>query len=305
MLHDKKALLLLLILFLLVLASCSTNTKDDPCDPDPTTEACLDSEFPELDSKNFSNSTTINNQWLPRTPGNHYVYEGTTVEDGESIPHRIETTITDLTKVIEDIRTVVVLIKDFAGESDDEELVEAEIAFFAQDDDGNVWNFGEYPEEYEEEELVDAPTWIVGIEDARAGHFMKANPQKGDAYPQGWGPGVEWADRAQVVETGKDNVCVPFKPEPDCFDNVTVIEEFDQAEENAFQVKYYADGVGNIKVGFRGDDTSQEELELVKFEQLSPEDLTKAREEALELEKNAYENSEDVYGQTSPIEQSE
>ena len=57
-----------------------------------------------------------------------------------------------------------------------------------------------------------------------------------------------------------------LSPAPDCFDDVTVIEEFDQAEENAFQIKYYANGTGNIKVGFRGDDASQEELELVKFE---------------------------------------
>ena len=40
-------------------------------------------------------------------------------------------------------------------------LQEQELAFFAQDDQGNVWNFGEYPEEYDNGKFTGAPsTWI-------------------------------------------------------------------------------------------------------------------------------------------------
>jgi hypothetical protein len=49
--------------------------------------------------------------------------------------------------------TVAVWDRDFQ----DGELVEEELSFFAQDDGGTVWNFGEYAEEYEDGEFVGAP----------------------------------------------------------------------------------------------------------------------------------------------------
>lgn len=127
---------------------------------------------------------------------------------------------------------------------------------------------------------------------------MKAEPQFGaPSYSQGWGPAVNWTDRAQVAEIGVEN-CVPF----DCYENVLVIEEFSQEELGAFQLKYYAPGVGNVRVGWRGDDATRETLELVDFVQLGPEALAEARAEALELEKRAYEINKEVYGQTPPAE---
>ena len=60
-------------------------------------------------------------------------------------PHQVITTVTDLTKVIDGVRTVVIWERDI----NDGRLLEGELAFQAQDDDGNVWNLGEYPEEYD------------------------------------------------------------------------------------------------------------------------------------------------------------
>ena len=55
-------------------------------------------------------------------------------------------TVTDLTKEINGVRTVVLWDRDInAGK-----LLEGELAMWAQDDDGNVWLLGEYPEEYDE-----------------------------------------------------------------------------------------------------------------------------------------------------------
>ena len=118
------------------------------------------------DPKNFHRSTNIDNKWLPMKPGMRWVYEGTTVEDdGEVVPHRIEIYVTDLTKIINGVRTVVSYDLDYT----DGELEEAELAFYAQDNDGNVWRFGEYPEEYDDGMVVDAPAWIDGLAGARAG----------------------------------------------------------------------------------------------------------------------------------------
>jgi hypothetical protein len=82
------------------------------------------------------------------------------------------------------------------------------------------------------------------------------------------------------------------------FDDVLVIEEFNAEEPGALQLKYYARGVGNVRVGWRGDDSQQETLELVEVIQLDPEALAEVRAEALALETRAY-----VYAQTPPAEQ--
>jgi len=262
----------------------------------PTQEPTVDPEFAleDLDSAVFDNPTEINNQWFPLTPGTEYVFDGLTEVGGSKIPHSITFTVTDLTKEVAGVRTVVAYILDYS----DGELVEAEIAFYAQDNDGNVWFMGEYPEVYELGAIVEAPAWIPGLKGAKAGIVMKADPQLGmPSYAQGWGPSVNWNDRGRVVALG-EQTCVPVA----CYEDVLVTEEFSQSEPEAFQVKYYAPGVGNIKVGWRGDDASREILELVTLTQLSPEALAEVRAAALELEQSALENSKEVYAASAPLE---
>ena len=58
--------------------------------------------------------------------------------------------------------------------------------------------------------------------------------------------------------------------------------------------------MGNVRVGFV-DDPEGETLVLVGVNQLSPDELARARQDALKLEKHAYKIS-DLYRQTSPIE---
>jgi len=226
-------------------------------------------------------------------PPGSYILRATT-EEGETFAHRLEFTVTDLTKEIQGVQTRVAWIVDYRND----EVVEKEIAFYAQDNGGNVWYLGEYPEEYEDGEFVAAPTWIHGLQDAKAGIKMKAAPQPGTpSYFQGWAPAVDWADYAQVDNMGQET-CVPL----DCYADVLVIAESSLAEKDAFQLKYYARDVGEIRVDWRGADATQEALELVDFMLLSPEALAQVRALALELEKHAYEISKEVYALTPPAE---
>ena len=196
--------------------------------------------------------------------------------------------------MIDGIESVVIWDRDYS----EGDLVETELAFFAQDNDGNVWRTGEYPEVYENGVLVEAPTWISGLKNAVAGVMMPANPTVGaPSYSQGWGPAVDFTDRAQVDEDGLE-VCV----EIGCYDNVIMTAEYSRSEPNAFQLKYYAPGVGNIKVGWRGDDATRETLELVEIRELNAEELEEVREMALQLEQSAYETSKEVYDQTEPAQ---
>jgi hypothetical protein len=262
----------------------------------PTPEETVDFEnqLEDFDPSNFDDPTNIDNPWFPLIPGMQYIYEGFTEEGGRSVPHRVIFTVTNLTKEIAGVRTVVIWDQDIS----EGELVEAELAFFAQDNDGNVWHLGQYPEVYEEGKLVETPAWITGFKGARAGISMKVEPRLGtSSYSQGWGPAVNWTDRAQVALMGQ-KTCVPSG----CYENVLVIEEFSREEPDAFQLKYYAHGVGNVQVGWKGEDATKETLELIEIVQLSPEELEDVRVQALELEKRAYRFSKEVYDQTAPIE---
>jgi hypothetical protein len=264
-----------------------------PASPEVTAAETWGPE-PGYDRTAFSNPTQIDNRWLPLKPGTQLVLEGHTVEDGEKIPHRVVTIVTDLTKVVDGIRNVVVWERDYAEDT----LEESELALFAQADDGNVWHFGQYPEEYEEGEVAGTPAWIHGIEGAQAGIAIKAESQPGSpSYSQGWGPEVDWTDRARVHQVGQ-RTCV----RAGCYENVLVTDETSREEPDAHQYKFYAPGVGNMRVGFGGDDPTKETLELVEVVQLDAEALAKARAEVLTLEKSAYQRSKDVYGRTAPAQ---
>ena len=257
--------------------------------------ATPEKEFEDFDRNNFDRSTTVDNPWFPLKAGMSWVYRGTTLERGKRVAHRLVTVVTDLTKVIDGVRTVVVWVEDYQ----EGKLVEAELAFFAQDKDGNVWSFGEYPEEYFNGRIIRAPAWIHSLDEARAGIMMQAKPQLDTpSYSQGWGPTVLWSDRGQVDQMGQ-KTCVPLR----CYDDVLIVAETTKAEPNAAQLKYYSRGIGKIRVGWRGQgEKLQEVLELTEFSMLGPEALAKVRAAALKLEKSAYNVSKEVYGATPPSE---
>jgi hypothetical protein len=240
-----------------------------------------------FDPANFTRSEKVDNKWLPLKPGTELVYTGSSA-DGKK---RLVFTVTDLVKVVGGVRNVVVWDRDYTNG----ELVEAELAFFAQDDFGNVWHTGEYPEEYQGGKVVGAPAWIVGVKGAKAGFEMQAKPRLGaPIYAQGYAPPpVDWTDHAQVYKLGEKN-CVPLR----CYTNVLTTREFNLEERGRFQLKYYAAGVGNTRVGWLGKDQDKEAVALVKLVHLSPAALARARAAALELEARAYKTKPAVYGGT-------
>src|SRR3712207_8408363 len=46
----------------------------------------------------------------------------------------------------------------------------------------------------------------------------------------------------------------------DCYENVLVTEEFNPSEPGAYQLKYYAPDVGNVRVGWRRSEEHTSEL---------------------------------------------
>jgi hypothetical protein len=250
-------------------------------------------ELLDIDPTNFDKSTVIDNAYMPMKPGHRLVYEGYQIdENGEQIPHVVVETVTDLTKEINGVRTIVSVEEDYS----DEELVELEIAFHAQDNDGNVWHLGQLSEVYEEGVLVGGRVWLVGYtEGAHAGIRMLAEPKVGDTYSQGYAPApFYWTDRSLVYRMDQQTT-VPTGS----YENVIVIAEWDEETvEGVFQDKYHAPGVGVVRIGFRGPDPEKEEMELVQITELSPAEMADVRREALRIEERAY-----LYGLTPPAEQ--
>jgi len=290
------AVVLISLLIMLSAAACGAQSGSTEDGSKNTQTAPLTGTAEDFERARFDDPTQIDNKWLPLTPGTQLVFEGSAiVDEGGRQSRRVVTTVTDLSKVIDGVRTLVISEKDYtAGQ-----LSEPELAFFAQDNAGNVWLVGEYPEEYENGKFDKAPAWISGQKGARAGIAMLANPRLGTPdYAQGFAPPpVDFTDRARVYKMGQQTR-VPV----DRYKNVLVTEEFNPDEPGAFQLKYYASGVGNVRVGWRGKKEEEKEtLELVDLNHLSPEDLAKVRRDAMEMDQRAYERSE-VYRETQRAE---
>jgi hypothetical protein len=248
----------------------------------------------EFDPNTYSDGTEIDNKWLPLIPGTRYVLEGTADRGaGEPLPHRVVFTVTDVTKVVNGVRTLVAWDRDFFNGP----LVEEEIAFFAQDDYGNVWGFGEYPEEYEGDEFIGAPaTWLAGVDGAEAGIHMRAKPRvETPAFVQGFAPAIEFFNLVKVLAT-RQKTCIPLA----CYRNVVIQDESDPLEPAKGHVhKYYAPRVGNVQVLPAGN-PEMETLTLAEVVRLSPEERAEANARTLELDTRAYEFAADVYGDTAP-----
>lgn len=278
------------LLAILVASTCLGLSTSVAVAQKSNTPSPPEKRFEDLDRNNFDRSTNVDNKWFPLKPGTQLVYKGFTEENKRRIPHRLVMTVTDLTKVIDGVRTVVVWEEDYkAGK-----LLEGEIIFFAQDKNGNVWHLGQLREMYDENEFVGGRAWLSGTDGARAGIMMQAEPRLGTpSYSQGYAPPpFNWTDRGKVDQMGQ-KTCVPTG----CYGDVLVIaENSDEEGPDAQQLKYYASGVGFVRVGWRGKgEKMKETLELAEIIKLTPDALAKAREQALGLEQRAY-----IYGRTPP-----
>jgi hypothetical protein len=201
-----------------------------------------------FDLANFSGAA-IDNPFLPLVPGTRRVYEGTTAEGLEGVVVEV----TYQTKVI--LGVTCVEVHDVV--TLDGEVIEDTLDWFAQDDDGNVWYFGEDSKEIENGVVVSTEgSWQAGVDDAQAGIAMLAAPAVGITYSQEFYED-EAEDMATVVGLGED-VDVPAGSFAGCLHT----EDFTPLEPGNVEDKFYAPGVGTVlEVGADG-----ERIELVAVE---------------------------------------
>jgi hypothetical protein len=261
----------------------------------PAPELCGPGSAIKFDKTAFPESPVIDNKWFPLKPGMKYTTTGAVESEGGTTERRVTHTVTGLTKVIDGVKTQVMWDRDYQ----DGALVESELAFFAQDNAGTVWLFGEYPEEFEEDKFIGAPnTFIHGISGSQAGIAMQAAPRtRTPAYVQAHAASVGFLDCGLVFD---DNIalCVP----KGCYGDVLVIDEHNPLEPNVgHQRKYYSAGTGLVKVTAEGG-VNQETLDLTRVEHLTDGQLAEINQQALELDQHGYEVSKDVYANTARAE---
>jgi hypothetical protein len=202
-----------------------------------------------IDPANFVD--TIDNQWFPLLPGSRYVYRG--VKNGETAIDVV--TITGETKVIDGVKSLAVRdVLKLGGK-----LAEKTEDWYVQDRQGNVWYFGEDTAEYNDNGKVVSTegSWQSGVDGARPGIFMPADPQTGQSFQQEFYPG-QAEDHFVVLDmlgTGK----VPYGS----FKDALVTAEWTPLEPRVLTEKFYLKGIGQVKeIDVAGGD---EHTELVSF----------------------------------------
>lgn len=230
---------------------------------------------------------TVTNPWLPLEAGYQAIELGTLNRGGTTLEHRRVWTITNVTKVIDGMRAVLVLDQNV----DAGEISEQAVDYLAIDTDGSVLYLGSYTEAYEGGQFVNAAdAWLAGVNAVR-GTLMPGDPQPGSgSFTQADIPGQEFST-AKVLKMGQ-SLCVPF----DCYTDVLVIQEGDE-------YKYFASGVGELKIEPHYSGGEQEKLELINVVRLSPQGLAEFSAEAMRLDEHARQTSTKVFGNSEPAGQ--
>lgn len=284
---------------LLLSTACSAaTTRTIRAQASPTPPSAIVTPLPcgpytSFGARNFSHAAAISNRWFPLVPGTQMIFTGTSSQDGTPTKHREEFTVTGLTKMVDGVDTRVITDRDF----NDGSLDEQELTFFAQDNSGNVWNLGEYPEDYEDNKLTGAPdTWIAGAAGAEGGVQLPATSRVGaPAYRQGFSPGIKFLDCGKALETGQ-NTCVGSS----CYTDVLVVDEWSPLDpKSGHQRKFYASAFGVVKIT-AVDDPEAEETHLTSTRHLSPQQLADANKAALAMDERAYHSVAGIYAKTEP-----
>lgn len=220
-------------LLLLVGAACTGDDSDDG-DGDAASTPVIDpgdggDYNPVLDPASFV--PRIDNPYLPLTPGSRWVYES---DDGSE---RIEVVVLEETREILGITATIV--RDTVTE--DGEVIEDTLDWFAQDADGNVWYLGEDSRDFEDGEQVSTEgSWEAGVDGAKAGIVMPATLTAGFTYRQEYYEG-EAEDLGQVIRVdGSETVGGT------AYTELLVTREWNPLEPEVVEEKYYARGTGLV-----------------------------------------------------------
>lgn len=265
----------------------AASTPSPTPSPRPSSPAVqrVNANYKKFDPKNFGEPTGDLNKWYPLVPGTQTLRDGSITRGSRKLTHQLRVTVTDVTKEVNGVRTVLVLDQDI----DAGQVGEASLDYLAQDKFGNIWYLGSYTELYEGGEFVNAvDAWLAGENDAKPGVWMLTDPKEGMKFVQA--QTSEETIRAEVAKVD-ERKCVPF----DCFKSLAILED-------GSEFKYYGPGVGHIATEPNYSGGEQEIEELVNVVKLKPQGLAEMSAEALKLDKRASKEAKSVFGGSEPAQ---
>lgn len=179
--------------------------------------------------------TVIDNPFMPLTVGSTYHYTGETPGGTETV----DIEVLPEKKMVMGISCTVVLDRAYLND----ELIEETYDWYAQDRDGNVWYMGEAVDNYVGGVVNNHyGSWEAGVDGAEPGIVMLGNPVIGLQYRQEHYIG-EAEDQGKVLSK-TEPVTVPAGS----FLNCLKVEETNPLDKNFLEYKYYAKGVGLVRV---------------------------------------------------------
>jgi hypothetical protein len=192
------------------------------------------------------------NPYFPLKPGTVSILRGS--EDGERLRER--TTVTSSTKVIEGVTTTVVHDVLY----NEGVLEEKTVDWYAADNSGTVWYFGERTAVYDEKGQVVSTegSWQAGVDGAVAGIIMPANPGVTDAYRQEYYR--RHAEDQGWIVARHEHIDVPYGK----VDQVVRSYEWTRLEPRVVSVKFYGAGLGILREADVSGGTERLELVQVK-----------------------------------------
>ncbi|MBI2388493.1 MAG: hypothetical protein HYV09_02650 [Deltaproteobacteria bacterium] len=205
---------------------------EDPLDEEgePGHDACpIDRGYdPKIDPAMFV--ATIDNPFFPLRPGTTFRYK-------EGVDKTVEVTVTPEKKTILGVSCTVV--HDVVRENG--EVIEDTFDWYAQDASGAVWYFGEDTKEYEGGVVVSTEgSWQAGLDGAKAGLIMPANPAVGDRWRQEY-YACHAEDEATLVSSDA-SVTVPAGT----FSGCRTTRDTTRLDPAVLEEKYYCPGFGVV-----------------------------------------------------------
>jgi hypothetical protein len=212
-----------------------------------TTNKTGDAYNPQITPSDFI--AEVSNMYFSLIPERTFIYKADTDEGVE----RIEVETLSETRIVMGVECIVVWDRVWL----DDELVEDTKDWFAQDKEGNVWYFGEDSKLVKDGEVVSLEgSWESGIDDAKPGIIMPANPKVGDKYRQEYYKG-EAEDMGEVISLN-EKVDVPFGSFKNCLET----RDWTPLEKSSDEYKYYSPEIGGVILEVRV--FSDERAELIE-----------------------------------------
>ena len=179
-------------------------------------------------------SARVDNPWFPLLPGTTFVYTGT--EDGKSLRDVLR--VTHRTATVDGAPCVIVDDRLWVNGR----LSERTTDWYSQDSKGNVWYFGEQTASKLDTKgkPVTSGTWKAGVDGAKPGIYMFANPRVGQGAQQEFYKG-QAEDHFQVLSLGS-GVSVPYVSTKAGL----LTKEWTPLEPGVLDHKVYVRGVGTV-----------------------------------------------------------